>query len=218
METDLSDPTLTLDSTSTIPLDRSCVIVRATLPAVVEALRPFTSGDAAIDVSGSLERGIGLDERLPAYSRGHRAVVYRPRGKPYVGIIREGEPGSVHDVPLARRLSRVLGAPAVALHVAARDVACELFHEGRSLESWLCLSGEMITSRSSFELDPSLVARDPYGRVLSVLAGYGLEDDRLSFEDFARGDVMLRRWDVTIARCFGFAQLAAWPAEAICPV
>ena len=201
-----------------IPLDRSVVLVRASLPEVLRALAPFTEGEPVLDVTPFLERGEGLDVAIPVPSFDgaprSRAVLYKPRGAPHCGIIREGTPREVHDVPLARRLSRTLDVPAVALHVAARDVSYELFHGGRSLESWLCLSGEVICAESAFELDAAAVARDPYGRALAVLQGYGFEDDRLGFDDFARGEVMLRRWDVTIGRCYGFRSLAAWPTEA----
>ena len=199
-------------SSRPIPTDRAVVLVRAPLEAVLAALEPFAGG-APRDLMGDLERGLGLDERALGEQR---AIVYEPRGATYTGIIREGVPGEVHDVPLARRLSKELGAPAVALHVSARDVTYELFHGGRSLESWLCLSGELICAESAFELDPRAVARDPYGRALAILGGYGFEDDRLSFEDFARGDLLLRRWDVTLGRCLGYAELAAWPREELC--
>jgi len=199
---------------SDIALDRACVLVRAALPDVLSALAPFAPGEPVIDATPALERGEGLDALLRL--TGQRAVLYKPRGAAYCGIIREGVPGEVHDVPLARRISKTLSCPAVALHVAARDVIYELFHSGRSLESWLCLSGEVICAESAFELDKEAVRRDPYGRALAVLQGYGFEDDRLGFDDFARGDVMLRRWDVTIGRCYGFASLAAWPASELC--
>jgi hypothetical protein len=195
-----------------IPTDRAVVLVRAPLEAVLAALEPFAQGSPH-DLMGDLEHGLGLDERVPG---SRRAILYEPRGGSYVGIIREGVPAEVHDVPLARRLSKELAAPAVALHVATRDVVYELFHGGRSLESWLCLSGEIICAESAFELDPRAVARDPYGRALAVLGGYGFEDDRLSFEDFARGDLLLRRWDVTLGRCLGYGELAAWPREELC--
>jgi hypothetical protein len=196
-----------------IALDRAVVLVRASLPEVVSALAPFAT-DGCIDATPALERGEGLDAFLP--ERGQRAVLYKPRGSDYCGIIREGVPGEVHDVPLARRISKALSCPAVALHVAARDVVYELFHSGRSLESWLCLSGEVICAESAFDLDSDAVRRDPYGRALAVLQGYGFEDDRLGFEEFARGDVMLKRWDVTIGRCYAFASLVPWPATELC--
>jgi hypothetical protein len=195
-----------------IPLDRAVVLVRAPLASVLSALASFTRGEPVVDVTTSLEKGVGLDEVLSGH-RASRAVLYKLRGSDNVGLIREGVPREVHDVPLARRLSRTLDAPAVALHVAARDVAYELFHGGRSLESWLCLSGDLICAESAFELDPEAVARDPYGRALAVLAGYGFEDDRLSFDDFVRGDLVLRRWDVTLGRCYAFSELAPWPLE-----
>lgn len=206
-------PNTESSSYASIPLDRAVVLVRAPLPDVLAALAPFSAGEPVIDATPTLERGEGLDSLLRP---DHRAILYKRRGADYCGIIREGIPREVHDVPLARRLSKALNAPAVALHVAARDVSYELFHGGRSLESWLCLSGDVICAESAFELDASAVARDPYGRALAVLQGYGFEDDRLTFEDFSRGDVMLRRWDVTIGRCYGFAALAAWPAQELC--
>jgi hypothetical protein len=199
-----------------IPLDRAVVLVRAPLPSVLEALAPFYEGEPLVDVTPSLERGTPFPFAPSSSSGETRAVLYKPRGSDYCGIIREGVPREVHDVPLARRLSRELQAPAVALHVAARDVSYELFHGGRTLESWLCLSGDVLCAESAFELDTAAVARDPYGRALAVLQGYGFEDDRLTFEDFARGDVMLRRWDVTIGRCYAFAALAAWPTRELC--
>jgi len=213
---DESAPVDFVDSRSTrIPLERAVVLVRAPLPEILRALEPFVRGEPPIDVMPELERGVGLDECVKGESR---AVLYERRGSSYVGLIREGIPREVHDVPLARRLSKALRAPAVALHVAARDVAYELFHGGRSLESWLCLSGELVCAESAFELDPAAVARDPYGRALAVLGGYGFEDDRLTFEDFARGDLVLRRWDVTIGRCLAARELAAWPQEELCGV
>jgi hypothetical protein len=200
---------------STIPLDRAVVLIRAPLHGVLAALGPFTRGEPVVDCTASLEKGLGLGELVPRAS-GTRAVLYKRRGAGYVGLIREGVPSEVHDVPLARRLSKALDAPAVALHVAARDVAYELFHGGRSLESWLCCSGELVCAESAFELDAEAVARDPYGRALAVLSGYGFEDDRLSFDDFARGDLVLRRWDVTIGRAYAFSGLAPWPVEELC--
>src|SRR5262249_43172877 len=115
-----------------------------------------------------------------------------------------------HDVPLARRLSQQLHAPAVALHVAAGDVTYDLFHDGTSLERILCTSGEVAWAESRFELDAALVARDPYGRALALLQAYGLADDRLAFKDFVDGAALLARWDITIDRCFAFAELGAW--------
>src|SRR4051794_13440616 len=103
---------------SSIPLDRAVVLVRAALPDVLQALAPFTSGEPILDATGSLERGVGLDALVSG--TGSRAILYKPRGAAYCGIIREGSPSEVHDVPLARRISKVLDAPAVALHVAAR--------------------------------------------------------------------------------------------------
>ena len=171
---------------TTIPLDRAVVLVRASLPAVLQALQPFAAGEPVIDLTPGLERGAGLDESV----RGEgRAVLYKPRGADYCGIIREGIPREVHDVPLARRLSRVLDAPAVALHVAARDVGAPTLPR-RPLPRELALPlgrrdlrGERLRARLAGG------DRDPYGRALAVLQGYGFEDDRLTFQDFARGNV-----------------------------
>ncbi|HZV01214.1 MAG TPA: hypothetical protein VFF73_31170 [Planctomycetota bacterium] len=194
-----------------IALDRAAVLVRAPLPDVLAALSPFAPGEPVIDATGSLERGVGVDALAPPRDGGRRALLFKRRGAAYATIIREGDPRAVHDVPLARRLSKVLSAPAVALQVSGSDVTYELFHGGRCLESWLCLSGEVVHAESAFVLDPTTAARDPYGRALAVLAGYGFEDDRLAFPDFARGDLVMRRWDVTIGRAYVFMDLAPWP-------
>jgi hypothetical protein len=206
-------PEPALASPASVPLERSVVLVRASLERVLAALEPFAR-EGPIDATPGLGRGQGLDDLLPATSKaqGRRAVAYRRRGASEVSVIREGPARAAHDVPLARRLSRELGAPAVALHVAAGEVAYDLFHDGSALERLLSSGGSLSWAESRFDLDPREVARDPYGRALALLRAYGLADDRLGFDDFARGTVMLRRWDVTIDRCFGWGDLAAWPA------
>jgi hypothetical protein len=198
-------------SSQPLALDRSIVLVRAPLEGVLEALAAF-SHEAPVEATAALARGLGLDDALPRRSRerANRAVVYRCRGASEVGVIREGAAVRAHDVPLARRLSSVLHAPAVALHVAAAHVTYDLFHDGISLERILCTSGEVAWAESRFELDAVEVARDPYGRALALLQAYGLRDDRLVFGEFARGAGLIGRWDVTIDRCFAFAQLEPW--------
>lgn len=201
------EPAALLSTERRVPLDRSIVIVRASLERVREALAPFAAAEP-VDATDALARGQGIDDVLEA--RGRRAVAYVRRGAQEVGIVREGPAHAAHDVPLARRISASLHVPAVALHVAACDVTYDLFHDGAALERVLCTSGELASAESRFEFDAAEVARDPYGRALTLLQAYGLGDDRLGFEDFARGAILLRRWDVTIERCVAWPELRAW--------
>src|SRR5579871_739827 len=139
MESSLLEPELSLGTK--VALDRSAIIVRAPLEHVVFALAPFAGETSPRHAASDLASGLGLDELLgeEARSLGRRAVLYRLRESSYVGLIREGDSRSAHDEPLARRLSRELSAPALALNVSGSDVAYALFHEGRSLERFLCL-------------------------------------------------------------------------------
>jgi hypothetical protein len=199
--------------------ERAAVLVRAGVEQVLAALAPFADGIAPRDVTDDLARGRGLDDvfdgRLGMLER-KRAVVVSLRGARATAILREGGADAAHDVPLARRVSAALEAPALALRVAGRDVAFELFHRGRALESILTVAGQLVVADSAFrDLDERAVASDPYGRIHDLLGAYGLTDDRLSFEDFVAGDHVLLRWDLTIERAIAFERLAPWPRAEI---